>query len=138
MKWKFKNKNVTEIPEDYFGFVYCITNLTTNEIYVGKKQFTFKRKRKITKKEKELTKTRKKTEVVNKESDWQTYYGSSKQLQLDVKSLGEDNFKREILHFCKSKSELTYWEAYYQFKLEVLLKPSYNGWISCKVYKSKL
>ena len=68
------------------------------------------------------------------------YFGSSDELNKDVILLGQDSFKREILRYCKSKSEMSYYEAKYQFDNDVLLNEDkwYNGWISVKVRKFKL
>ena len=46
MQWLYKNKEVTEIPEDSIGFVYLITNLTNSRKYIGKKLTQFKRSKK--------------------------------------------------------------------------------------------
>ncbi|MCL5459822.1 hypothetical protein M3M33_14395, partial [Loigolactobacillus coryniformis] len=62
----------------------------------------------------------------------------SKELLEDIKTYGKEYFKREIICFCKSKAELTYFESYWQFMERVLLIDSYNKWISCKVYKHLL
>ena len=59
--------------DDYYGFVYLITNEQTGKKYVGKKFFWFKKTLGITK----TRKRRKKTLV---ESDWKTYFGSSNSL----------------------------------------------------------
>ena len=42
MTWLYKNKEITELPEDCEAFVYLITNLTNNKKYVGKKLAKFK------------------------------------------------------------------------------------------------
>lgn len=112
---------------DSYGFVYLITDLTTGKKYVGKKLFWSKKTRQVKKK--------KKRTVV--ESDWMTYYGSSLELLTEIDKSGRDNFKREVLHLCKSKGECNYWEAYEQFTRGVLLSDDYhNSWIMVKVHKS--
>ena len=111
-------------PEDWVGFVYKITNKTNGKFYIGKKVFWNNRKTKLTKKEiaEQTGPGRKPThKVVTKESDWLTYWGSNKDLLADIQELGMDNFER----LCKSKKELTYWDAY-QCKEEVLLANAYN------------
>lgn len=128
--WTYKTKEIKSIddfPKESIGFIYKITNLKTNKIYIGKKVAFFTKKIKISKKEKLELKTRKIFKVVKKESDWQTYYGSSIPLKEDIKLLKESNFKREILKFCYSKKELSYYEVKYQMLNEVLEKESYNG-----------
>lgn len=117
----------SETTEDYIGFVYMITNLTTQRMYIGKKLFKFSRSKKIKGKKKR----------VKVDSDWKEYYGSNSELQEDVKTLGEHNFKRMILRLCKTKGECNYWEAKYQFEHRVLESDEYyNSWISVKVHKS--
>jgi hypothetical protein len=37
MSWTYRGKEITEIPDEYEGFVYLITNLTNNQKYIGKK-----------------------------------------------------------------------------------------------------
>ena len=67
------------------------------------------------------------------------YTEGSEDLKADVAALGEDKFSREILRYCNSKNELSYYEAKYQFEYDVLLDENkwYNGWISVKVRKFK-
>ena len=133
--WLWENNCLNTAHEDYFGFIYVITNKIDGKIYVGKKQFAFKRKVTLAKKNQIGNK---KKEIKFVDSGWKKYWGSCKLLQEDLKLLGEENFVREILFFAKSKAELTYYELFYQLKHEVLLQPSYNGWISGKVWKAHL
>ena len=42
MQWTYKGKKIDQIPEEYEGFVYLITNTTNNQKYVGKKLAKFK------------------------------------------------------------------------------------------------
>jgi len=109
----------------HYGFVYLITNLVTGKKYVGKKLFWFKKTRQVKGKKKRYL----------AESDWKTYYGSSKLLQSDIDTIGVDKFKREILHLCKNKGECSYYEAKEQFDRAVLFNPElyYNDWIICRI-----
>lgn len=112
---------------DYIGFVYLLTD-PNGKKYVGKKLFVSKRKLPPLK-----GKTRRRTVV--KESDWKTYYGSSEEVQ----TLVENNipFKREILHLCKTKGELSYMELKEQIERKVLLSDDYfNGIIQVKIHSS--
>jgi hypothetical protein len=69
------------------------------------------------------------------DSDWQDYYGSSDELTMDIHKLGKENFKREILFYCKSRSELSYVEAREQFSRKVLeTNDYYNGHIRVRVH----
>ena len=127
LNWYYQEKEYSTTPEDYHGFVYIITELDTGKMYVGKKFFWKPKTLPITKTRKRRVKTR-------AESDWRTYYGSSKEVQTLIESKGADQFKREILHLCKTKGECSYLEAKEQFEREVLLTDEYyNGIISCKI-----
>ena len=131
MQWTYQGKIVEEISEEYVGFVYLITNLTNNKKYIGKKLTKFK----VTKKPLKGKKNKRRS---TKESDWRTYWGSSPHLQEDVEHLGEKNFTREILYFCKGRGELSYLEAKEQFDREVLKTDEYyNGIINVRVGSSK-
>ena len=129
MTWLYKNKQVVDIPEGFVGFVYLITNITNNRKYIGKKLTQFKRSKKPLK-----GRTNKRRYTV--ESDWRDYYGSSDELTADVELLGKDKFKREIMFWCSSKSQLSYIEAREQFTHKVLeSKQWYNGHIRVRVHQ---
>ena len=138
MTWYFQNKIVESLPEDCVGFVYLITNLTTGRKYIGKKLAKFSKTTYKTVKLKNGTKKKKK--IRSKiDSDWRDYYGSNLELSKDVDTLGVENFKREILFYCKSKSECSYIEAREQFTHKVLeSKDYYNGQISVRVHGSHI
>jgi hypothetical protein len=79
------------------------------------------------------------TKQVIKESDWRSYWGSSKELQQDVKELGAEFFECVILKLCKDKKELTYYELHYQCTNECLLSyNSYNDNILGKFFRKDL
>ena len=127
MQWTYQGKIVDEIPKEYVGFVYLITNLTNDKKYIGKKLAQFK----VTKKPLKGKKNKRRS---TKESDWKDYWGSSDKLNEDVQTLGPQNFTREILHYCTSKGELSYLEAKEQFDRDVLLSDEYyNGIINCRI-----
>ena len=128
--WQYNDKDFTEdLIGDNYGLVYQITNLTNGKKYIGKKFF-------YSAKTKQVKGKRKKYKV---SSDWQTYYGSSDSLTKDVLELGHDNFKREILHLCRSKGECGYLEAKEQFIKGVLESDDYyNTWIMVRVRKSHI
>ena len=136
--WTYKTTTVTELPEDCVGFVYNITNLTTNRMYIGKKLSKFS---KTTYKTVTLKNgTKKKKKIKSKvDSDWMEYYGSSIELNKDVESLGKENFAREILFFCVSKAACSYIEAREQYSRKVLESDDYyNGQISCRIHGSHI
>lgn len=136
--WTYQNEEITELPEDCVGFVYVITNLTNNRKYIGKKLAKFSKTTYKTVKLKNGTKKKKRIRSkIN--SDWQEYYGSSVELTADIAKLGIDKFTREILYYCKSKSECTYIEARTQFERKVLESDEYyNGQISCRIHQSHI
>ena len=83
--WTYQGSTFTSADIDnFFGFVYIITNLQTGKKYIGRKYFTQRRKPRGGKRR------------VTSESDWKKYYGSSDELKADVKRLGKSEFKREI------------------------------------------
>lgn len=90
-------------PDEYFGFVYQITNTETGMKYLGKKQYHRWSKRKKV-----------------GETDWRTYCGSSKHVLEDIKKYGKDKFLFKILRNYKTRGGLVYGEANMQHKLNVL------------------
>lgn len=138
MTWYYKDQEITELPDDAVGFVYLITCITTGKMYVGKKLAMFAKTTYKVVKLKNGTKKRKKIRTkIN--SDWQQYFGSSPNLTEDINKLGTGNFKREILYYCKSKSECSYIEAREQFSRRVLESDDYyNGHIQVRVHGSHI
>ena len=130
--WYYKSKEYDETPEEYQGFVYLIAELDTNKKYIGKKNFW---------KPKVLPKNSKRSRRVRTrvESDWKDYYGSNKELQALVESNGIENYRRDILRLCKTKGEMSYYEAKLQFENDVLLRDDYyNEFIGCKIHSKHL
>ena len=127
MKWLYKEKEINEIsdlPNNAFGFVYQTTHLPTNKKYIGKKSLMYNLKKKLGKKEKALWEGKGRPPVykrVLKESDWKNYYGSHG----FIKEGNEEDLKREMLKIAYHKKELTYLECKYQFTLGVLESRSY-------------
>lgn len=97
----------------YEGFVYLIENLVSGRKYIGKKSFWSRRKQKSTGRKKTI------------ESDWKRYYGSNDELKADVKKLGVENFRREILVICKFKKAMSFHEEREQWNRDVLLNDDY-------------
>jgi hypothetical protein len=136
MQWIYKNEPVEQLPEDCVGFVYIITSTVSGRMYVGKKLARFKTTRYKMHTQKNGKKVRKKIRGAVA-SDWQDYYGSSDQLNRDVESIGRDQFRREILYYCRSKAECNYIEAREQFARKVLESDQYyNGHIRVRVHGS--
>jgi len=127
--WFYDNKQIEEIPDKAIGFVYCITNIENNKKYIGKKLFHAIKTIQKDKKKKRTT----------VESNWKNYFGSNETLKNLVATLGIDNFHREILFICYSKSECSYLEAKEQFFNDVLLSENYyNDWISVKITRKHI
>jgi len=138
MTWLYQNTIVETLPEDCVGFVYIITNIISGRKYIGKKLAKFS---KTTYKIVKLKNgTKKKKKIRGKiDSDWREYYGSSPALSKDIAELGSENFTREILFYCKSKSECSYIEAREQFNHKVLESNDwYNGHIQVRVHGSHI
>lgn len=115
--------------EKHFAIIYKITNLITNYKYIGKKQLWVKKTKPPLK-----GKKRKRIEWVK--SDYETYFGSSEQLKVDVLKYGKHNFKREILEIASCKWEAAYIELYFQLTEQVLMTDNYyNGIINVRLPK---
>ena len=138
MTWYYQDTPVETLPDNCVGFVYLITNNLSGRKYIGKKLAKLSKTTYKTVKQKNGIKKRKK--IRSKiDSDWQEYYGSSPELTKDIVSLGKENFKREILFYCKSKSECSYIEAREQFSRKVLESNDYyNGHIQVRVHGSHI
>ena len=138
MTWYYQDTTVETLPEDCVGFVYLITNNLSGRKYIGKKLAKFSKTTYKTVKQKNGIKKRKKIRS-KVDSDWQEYYGSSPELTADVNKLGTENFSREILFYCQSKSECSYIEAREQFSRRVLESADYyNGHIQVRVHGSHI
>lgn len=140
MTWIYKGQLITELsdmPENVFGFIYKITNGKTGEYYIGKKQVLSVRKRNFGKKEIAALedKRMKKYEYVTKESDWKEYRSSNKVVKgwfdENETALNEgrntdinDRLELRILRFCSNKKSLTYYELQEQFAHDVLADES--------------
>lgn len=117
MQWLYENKELEEIPEGYYGFIYEITNNLNGRKYLGRKFFTKSHTKQVKGK-------RKKSRV---ESDWKDYYGSSQELLDDIEKYGKENFTRRIVRLCKTLGETKYQETKLQFLYNVLEEKLPNG-----------
>lgn len=140
--WLYKEKvieKIEDMPQDAFGFIYITTHKPSGISYIGKKSLYHNVKRKLTKKElaEQTGRGRKPTtQVVQKESDWKTYYGSAKPILEILKQGKQDEFTREILQIVNNKKLLTYYECKYLFTQGVLETPEkyYNDNILGKFF----
>ena len=132
MTWTYNNVTFEDTPEEYQGFVYQLTEVHSNKKYIGKKNFWKPKTLPI-------TKTRKRRVRTRVESDWKEYYGSSNEVRNLVETNGQDQFKREILKLCKTKGEMSYYEAKLQFDNNVLFRDDYfNNFIGCRIHAKHL
>lgn len=130
--WYYNGELFESTPDEFQGFVYQLTEVNSNKKYIGKKNFWKP-------KTLPLTKTRKRRVRTRTESDWRTYYGSSNEVRNLVEEHGPDRFKREILKLCKTKGEMSYYEAKLQFDNDVLFRDDYyNEFIGCKIHSKHL
>ena len=107
--WIFEGQPfLSESINDYFGFVYLITNTQSNRQYIGRKYFWSFRK--------PPGKKRK----VKQESDWKKYYGSCPELKEDIKKYGKETFSRVILSLHTTKGLCNYEETKQLFLNNVL------------------
>ena len=138
MTWFYQSTSVETLPEDCVGFVYSITNNLSGRKYIAKKLAKFSKTTYRTVKQRNGNKRRQR--IRSKiDSDWQTYWGSSPELQRDIEQLGTENFSREILYYCQSKAECSYIEAREQFTRRVLESTDYyNGIINCRIHGSHI
>ena len=130
MTWFYHN-TAEEFKEEHIadnvGYVYLISHNQTGKKYIGKKLFTKAGYRQIKGKRKK----------VRKASDWLTYWGSNEELQKEVIKNGEDQYTREILYLCKTRSACNYWETWEIFNRHALLSDHYwNSWVTCKIHKT--
>jgi hypothetical protein len=136
--WLYNGQPLEQLPPDTVGFVYLITNNITGRMYIGKKlgmrsKINYKT---VTQKNGVKKKKKIKSKV---ESDWKDYWSSSDLLKQDIAALGQENFTREILYFCKSKAECSYQEAREQFQRGVLESIDYyNNIIQVRVHGSHI
>ena len=114
--WIYKGDifNSDDIGDNY-GFVYRITNTSSSKSYIGRKYFVQKRKPKGGKRR------------VTSESNWKQYYGSSDELKRDIRDLGRENFRREILSLHGTLGRTNYEETKQLFLNEVLTKRLTDG-----------
>ena len=114
--WLYKNTNFTSDDiNDFFGFVYRITNNKNGREYIGRKYFWQKRKPKGGKRR------------VTSESDWKRYFGSSEELKQDIRRLGKEKFTRRIISLHRTLGKVNFEETRQLFLHGVLTEALEDG-----------
>lgn len=142
VNWTFEGNPITDysqMPKGTIGIIYRIDNLTTKKYYIGRKTVASLKSRKLTKKEKLLPENKGKTikKVFKSYSTWKSYVGSNDLLKDEIKK--GHKYKKRILRYCFSKTEITYFET-----KEIVCSGCmeddncYNDWFSARVYKRNL
>jgi len=113
MNWIYKNKEVTELPEEIYGFVYCIY-YTDGTKYIGSKVVRSERRIKPLK---GMRKNAVRKKLV--EHKWQSYEGSSK--------LTEDKTieKKVIIYLTTNKRSMSYLEVNALMIVDAPCNPEY-------------
>lgn len=125
---EFKSEDIGQA----IGFIYIITEISTNRRYIGKRNFYSTRTLPALR-----GKSRKRKKTF--ENDWQDYHGSNEELKALVEAKGSNAFKREILHLAYTKGELSFLELKEQVERNVLLDPSYfNQFIGVRIHAKHL
>jgi hypothetical protein len=130
-EWEYQGKTITEanIPAKAIGFLYIIQQLSTGRKYIGKKLLTFAKTKTVNKKKIKY----------RAESDWKDYWSSSPTLLELINEHGHDDFRRIILCFACSRSELNYYEESAQYRLGVLESDKWiNSNIRSRIFKKNI
>ena len=142
VEWTYQDSKVTslkDMPPNVIGIIYRIENLDTKKYYIGRKTVASIKKKKLTIAEKKLEENKRKTfkYEYSETNGWETYCGSNTTLKEEVKNGAR--IKKIILHYCFTKTEMSYKES-----AEIICsgsledEMSYNDWVSCRVYKANL
>ena len=132
--------DISDFPDNTFGFVYRVVHKPTGKTYIGKKVLYFQRKVKLTQKDLKMYEgvvgRKPSYKLAIKESNWKDYWGSNKLLKevMDLEPI--ENFERHVVKTAPNKKLLTYYETKYQFVYQVLEKPNeyFNDNILGKFY----
>ena len=133
--WTYQGRifnDISDFPQDTYGFIYEVFHKPTGQKYIGKKVLYFERNKRLGKRALEELRLERKAKGIGgrvplkqkviTESDWKDYYGSHltiKKLVKESKDLRLD-FERKILDFVPNKKLLTYYECKHLFINDVL------------------
>ena len=131
VEWEYNGEvidHLSKTPKGSIGFIYKIYLLDgTGRYYVGRKTMT-----------KPVAKSGVNKGKSTGEYAWRTYCGSSKEL-LKILKESKPIYKKEILHFCFTKSEMSYVETREILCSGALTDPlAFNFWIKTTVYSKHL
>jgi len=133
--WTFQGRifnDISDFPEDTYGFIYEVSHKPTGLKYIGKKVLYFERNKRLGKRALEALREERKAkgiggrvplkQKIRTESDWKDYYGSHPQIIKLVKESTDlrENFERKILDLVPNKKLLTYLECKHLFINDVL------------------
>ena len=114
--WIYQGTTFTsEHIDDFFGFVYCITNKQNGRQYIGRKYFW------------KFRTPQGKKRKVKSESDWKKYYGSCPELKEEIGKVGRENFSRIILSLHHTKGKTNFEETRQLFAHNVLTESLDDG-----------
>ncbi len=127
--WQWKGP--TFDPEDHFGFIYLITNNSSNRKYIGKKQFTTVRRY--------TPANKKRARITRKDTNWKTYTGSNEVLNEDIELYGKHCYSFEMLSVWNYKSSLWYAEIKEIVDRDAMARPEeyYNGTLPAMKFRPK-
>tara|TARA_Y100000389_G_scaffold126954_1_gene124302 strand:+ start:578 stop:1027 length:450 start_codon:yes stop_codon:yes gene_type:complete len=130
INWIYQQKemiNISDFPDETYGFVYRIIHIESQKSYIGKKILQNTSKVKLGKKELAeyagVVGRRPSYKLAVRESNWKTYWGSNKYLKELYDEEPKENFERQILVCAPTKKLLTYYEVKYQMVYQVLENP---------------
>ena len=113
-------------PAKATNFIYKITHIATGKWYIGRKALYKTAYKQVKGKKKKYL----------KDSDWQTYWSSSDELQKWAEVEGADKFTREILMFTETAAATTYAEEAILYMTGALFDPlCLNGNIRAKIFR---
>ena len=119
--------NISDFPDETYGFVYRIVHLESKKSYIGKKILQNTSKVKLGKKELAeyagVVGRRPSYKLAVRESNWKSYWGSNKYLKELYDIEPKENFERQILICAPTKKLLTYYEVKFQMVYQVLENP---------------
>jgi hypothetical protein len=130
INWIYQQKemqNISDFPDETYGFVYRIIHLESKKSYIGKKILQNTSKVKLGKKELAeyagVVGRRPSYKLAVRESNWKSYWGSNKYLKELYDIEPKENFERQILICAPTKKLLTYYEVKFQMIYQVLENP---------------